>query len=266
MSLGDELFELRTQRSKGRIGPIEYYESLARLIDASPDAFQGRDSGIFTFIRRIEALLEDKLGASGIDIEQKIESRADRVPPDLRNELRCIAELWRAISRGDALSPVEISGVQTRCAQALRALLHRTAAVSPPRSTAFPPPWAKRGVVRKVRHSQRQILPGGNVVEYVALIDIDGRLEMITSPPPPQIECGDRVVIAGWVDHRPVLYHNESRSSGNKMRGRQTTAWVLAALAALATLAGELWYALLSAGRPTVMGISGSSGGAPHSS
>jgi hypothetical protein len=242
MNLGDELFELKTQRSKGRIGPIEYYESLARLIDASPDAIQGRDGGIFTFIRRIEALLEDRLGASGIDIEQKIESRADSIPSDLRNELRCIAALRRAIGRGDTLSPVEIDGVQGRCAIALRETLLLAEAVSPPdpsiRIKGLLPTWARRGVVRKVRHSQRQILPGWNVVQYLALMDIDGRLEMIASPPPPQIECGDWVVIAGWADHEPVLYYNESRSAGNKTNRRQLTMWVLAALGALATLAG----------------------------
>ena len=242
MNLGDELFELKTQRSKGRIGPIEYYESLARLIDASPDAIQRRDGGVFTFIRRIEALLEDRLGALGIDIEQKIESRADSIPPDLRNELRCIAALRRAISRGEALSPVEISGVQRRCAQALRETLLLAEAVSPHdpsiRIKGLLPIWARRGVVRKVRHSQRQILPGRSVVQYLALIDIDGRLQMITSPPPPQIECGDWVVTAGWADHEAVQYYNESRSVGNKTKMSQPAMWVLATLGALATLAG----------------------------
>jgi hypothetical protein len=263
LNLGDQLFELKTQRSKGRIGPIEYYESLALLIDASPDAMQGQDDPIFTFIRRIEALLEDKLGASGIDIEQKIESRADRIPPDLRNELRCIAALRRAINRGDALSPVEI-GVQTRCAHALRQTLLLAASASPPRSMVFPPPWARRGVVRKVRHSQRQIMPGWNFVEYLALMDIDGRLEVITSNQPPQIECADRVVIAGSADHKPGLYHNESRSSGNEAKGYQTTAWALAAFAALATLAGGTMVCLGLSQAAHSHGVSCSSGAAPH--
>ncbi len=243
MNLGDELFELKTRRSKGRIGPIEYYESLARLVDASPDAIPSRDEAISTFIRRIEALLEDRLGASGIDIEQKIESRARCIPPDLRSELRGIAALRRAISRGDTLSPVEISGVPRRCVYALHETLLLAEAVSPPdpniRHTGFPPVWVRRGVVRKVRHSQRQILPGwSRLVQYLALMDIDGRLLMITSPPPPRIECGDWVVVAGSADHEASAYYNESGPSGNKKKGRQTMAWALAALFALASLAG----------------------------
>ena len=201
---------------------------------------------ILTSVRRIEALLEDKLAASGHGLGQKIESAADRIPTDLRSELHYIAALQTAISRGEPPSPGEISGFQRRCAQTLVKTL-QLAAASPPDPTirikAFLPAWAKRGVVRKVRHSQRQILPGGRHLQHLALMDLDGRLETIASASPSQIECGDWVVVAGRADHEANLFYNESRPTGNKRR-YQTTSWMLAAFGALATLAGGVMICL----------------------
>lgn len=248
MNLGDELFELETQRSTSRIGPVEYYLSLARLIDASPDAIPDPYEFILTSVRRIEALLEDRLAASGHGLGQKIESAADRIPTDLRSELHYIAALQTAISRGEPPSPGEISGLQGRCAQALVKTLQLAEAASPPDPTirikAFLPAWAKRGVVRKVRHSQRQILPGWRHLQHLALMDIDGRLETITSASPSQIECGDWVVVAGRADHEASLFYNESRPPGNKRKRYQTMSWVLAAFGTLATLAGGVMICL----------------------
>jgi hypothetical protein len=242
MNLGDELFELKTQRSTSRIGPMEYYLSLAWLIDASPDAIPDPYDFILTSTRRIEALLADRLAASGHGLDQKIESAADRIPTDLRSELHYIAALQTAISRGEPPGPGEISGLQSRCAQALVKILQLAETASPPDPTfrikAFLPTWAKRGVVRKVRHSQRQIRPGGRHLQHLALMDIDGRLETITSASPTQIECGDWVVVAGRADHEANLFYNESRPFGSIWKRYQTTAWVLAALGCLGTLAG----------------------------
>ena len=246
MNLGDEIFELSTQRSSGRIGPVEYYLSLVRLIDAASDAIPDPCELISASVRRIEALLEDRLAASGLDLDQKIESAAGRIPLDLRSELYDVAALQTAlqtaISRGERPSPGEIDGLQSRCAHALAKTLQVAEATAPQdpniRITAFLPAWARRGVVRKVRHSQRQIRPGGRHLEYLALMDIDGRLETMASASPSQIECGDWVVIAGRADHEANLFYNESRPSGNKRQRYQTLPWVLAALGALATLAG----------------------------
>jgi hypothetical protein len=71
MNLGDELFELKSQRSTSRIGPVEYYQSLARLIDDSPDAIQDPNEFILTSVRRIEALLDDRLAASGRGLDRR---------------------------------------------------------------------------------------------------------------------------------------------------------------------------------------------------
>jgi hypothetical protein len=252
MNLGDELSELKAQRSAGRIGPVEYYQSLARLTDVSPDAIPDPYEFILTSIRRIEALLEDRLGASGVGLDQKVESRADRIPPDLRSELLAIAALQTAISRGETTGSVEISGLQSRCAHALVRTLRLAEAASPQdpsiRIKAFLPAWARRGVVRKVRHSQRPILPGRRLLEYVALMDIDGRLEMVTSGSPLQIECGDWVVVAGRADHEPNLCCNESRPSGNKRKSYQAVPLVLAAAGALAALAGGAMVCLALSG------------------
>jgi hypothetical protein len=69
-------------------------------------------------------------------------------------------------------------------------------------------------------------------------MDIDGRLEMITSPLPLKIERGDWVVVAGRSNHEANLFYNESRPSGNRRERYQATAWVLSALGALAALVG----------------------------
>src|ERR1039458_9070304 len=97
-------------------------------------------------------------------------------------------------------------------------------------------------------------------------MDIDGRLETITSASPSQIECGDWVVVAGRADHEAALFYNESRPAGNRRRRYQTTGWTLAALGALAVLVGESWSALHSPGHPTAVAISYSLGGPLHSS
>jgi hypothetical protein len=237
MSLADELVELRSHRSTGRIGPVEYYQSLARLIDASPDASPDQSEVILTCVRRIEALLKDRLGAS-----LQIESSADRIPPDLRIELRDIATSHTALARGETLSPVEISGLHSRCDCALLKTLHLAETADPPdpslRIKAQLPPRALRGVVWKVRHSQRSTLPGWRFVQNFAVMDIDGRLEVIHSGSPLQIESGDRLVVAGFADHELVLYCNESRPAGNKRKNYETTVWVLAALGVLVILAG----------------------------
>jgi len=130
MDVGDELFELRAQRSKGRIGHGRVLP-VTRPVDDSPLAIPDRNEAIVTCARRIEALLEDKLGASGIGLDQKIESAAGRIPPDLRSELRSIAASQKAISRGDALA-AEIGGLQSRCADALLKTLHLAEAASQP--------------------------------------------------------------------------------------------------------------------------------------
>jgi hypothetical protein len=152
----------------------------------------------------------------------------------LRHDMETIEDM--AISRGE--SP--ISGLQSRCAQALDKTVQLAEAASPTDPTirikAFLPAWAKRGVVRKVRHSQRQILPGGRYLQHLALMDIDGRLETITSASPSQIECGDWAVVAGRADHEANLFYNESRPPGNKGKRYQAMPWVLAALGTLATL------------------------------
>ncbi len=241
MNLGDERFELKSQRSRSRIGPVEYYQSLARLIDDSPDTIQDPNEFIHTSARRIEALLDDRLAASGRSLDQKIES-ADRIPLDLRSELHDLAALQAAINRGETPGPAEISDLQIRCAHAVVKTLQLAESTSPPDSNirikAFLPAWARRGVVRKVRHSQRQTLAGGRYLQYLALMDIDGRLETVTSALPSRIECGDWVVVAGRADHEASLFCNESRPSGKKRKGYQTMAWALAALGSLAILAG----------------------------
>lgn len=242
MSLGDELFALRNQRSTSRIDPVEYYESLARLLDVSPDGVPNQFETILTCIRRIEALLEDRLGARGVDLDRKIESTSDRIPPDLRSELRSIAGLRKAMSHGDILNRAENGALQSKCENALFKTLRLAETVSPPdpsiRIKAFLPTWARRGVVRNVRQSQRPLLPSGRGVEYLALADIDGRLVVITSGLPLQIERDDWVVVAGRADHEAVLYYNESRPSGKRRKRYQTTGWALTGLGALATLAG----------------------------
>jgi len=132
MNLGDELFELKSKRSKSRIGPVEYYLSLARLIDASPDADPAPYEFTLTSVRRIEALLEDRLAASGRGLNEKIESVANRISPDLKSELHYIAALQQVISRGENLGPVEISCLQSNCAQALVKTVQLAEAASPP--------------------------------------------------------------------------------------------------------------------------------------
>lgn len=153
MDLGDELFALRTQRSAGRIGPVQYYLSLARLIDAAgPDAIPDPYEFICTSVRRIEALLEDRFAASGRYLDQKIESATGRIPLDLRSELHCVAalqaELQTAISRGARPSQVEISDLQSRCAQVLAKTLQAAEAASPQdpniRIKVFLPVWVRR--------------------------------------------------------------------------------------------------------------------------
>jgi hypothetical protein len=242
MNLADELHDLRTKRSEGRIGPVEYYEALARLVDDSPDAIPDPAEAFFACVRRIEALLEDRLGASGAGLDWKIESRADRIPPLLRAELRSIAASQAALASGYTLSPVEIGGLQIRCARALIDTLRLALTVSPPdpsiRIAAFLPPWATRGVVRTVRHSQRPIRAGWRYLEHYALTDIDGRLVVIASTSPFRIECGDWVAVAGNADYEVGLFRNQSRPSGSKREWHQRTAWVLAALGVLVTLAG----------------------------
>ena len=113
--------------------------------------------------------LDDRLAASGRGLGQKIESAADRIPPDLKSELHYIAALQKAISRGETLGTVEISGLQSTCADAVVKTLKLAESASPQdpniRIKAFLPAWARRGVVRKVRHSQRQILPGRSHLE-----------------------------------------------------------------------------------------------------
>jgi hypothetical protein len=248
MNLRDELFELKSQRSTSRIGPVEYYQSLARLIDDSPDTIQDPNEVILTSVRRIEALLADRLAALGHGLGQKIDSAADRIPTDLQSELHYIAALQTAISRGESPGPGEINGLQSRCAQALVKTVQLAEAASPPDPTirikAFLPAWAMRGVVRKVRHSQRQIKPGWRYLQHLALMDIDGRLETITSASPSQIECGDWVVVAGRADHEANLFYNESRPPGNKGKRYQAMPWVLAAFGTVATLAGGVMICL----------------------
>jgi hypothetical protein len=75
-------------------------------------------------------------------------------------------------------------------------------------------------------------------------MDIDGRLETVTSASPSRIECGDLVVVAGRADHEAELFCNESRPSDNKKAAIQTRAWELAALGALAILGGGVMVCL----------------------
>ena len=130
MSLGDELFALKTQRSAGRIDPVEYHHSLSRLLDASPDVAPDQIETILTCVRRIEALLEDRLRASGDDLDRKVVSRADRIPPDLQTDLRSIAALCKSIRQGDALGRGEIGALQSRCDHALRKVSTKRRAAS----------------------------------------------------------------------------------------------------------------------------------------
>jgi hypothetical protein len=82
-------------------------------------------------------------------------------------------------------------------------------------------------------------------VQHLALADIDGRLVVITSGSPLQIECGDWVAVAGFADHEAGLYYNESRPPGSKKNRYLAMAVALASLGALAALAGGamVWLA-----------------------
>jgi len=240
MSLGDELFQLRHLKSSGAIGPVEYYQSLPRLLDAPSDgcAVAASQTDVFLrCVRRIGALLDDRFGASGADLRQKMDLCWRRISAGLRVKLVRIAAIERQLHDGTCCAVADMSGLAEGCLEALTQTLREAVAASPapPRVNLNVPVRVTRGLVRGLRHSKHRILPKYRALQYLSIVDLDGRLEMITSQSPILIDPGDQVATAGWTDNEAEMYYNESKRVGSRGSPRTLR---------LATMAG--WAGALS--------------------
>jgi hypothetical protein len=229
MSLADDLFDLRISRSTGRTGPAEYYLSMVSLVDAprgnSPSDYA---DGICKCIRRIEAVLEDKLDAHGFTFRARVQSLQGRIPAGLQSELRAVAALDPPFSDLPKMPADRLARLQQTCDGALVATARQAWAMPSPgkasrQISAFQPAVVARGTVRSIRKSERRILPQSRKVQYLCVMDIDGRLKTMRSLSPPCIEAGDEVVVAGFGEHEASLYLNISKKAGRgtaMLRGR----------------------------------------------
>lgn len=203
MTLADKLTALRSRRASGELSPAAFYRELIHLLDA-PEA--GRADAALDPVRRIEALLEDRLGARGADLGEKADSVRSWLSPELLGRIHTIArESGVAASSGRELA----EGLRR---DAHAALLELAGTAAPTQATRAGSIESVRGTVRKIRYSER-----GTGVEQVALMDIDGRVVELRSSWDIHIEPGDQVIVAGRDKYMANLYYNESRRTGSKL-------------------------------------------------
>lgn len=105
--------------------------------------------------RRLESLLEARLGAEGRGLHEKLSSVEGRVPEELRRSIRWIATMRNKVVHEDGPSPAdadEFDRTVDRVARALEALgSGRESADKKPRATVDRP-----ATIRKARPSERK--------------------------------------------------------------------------------------------------------------
>lgn len=236
VNLAAELDRLRMQRTAGAITEAAYYRVVAHLLDSSPDAPPSTpEDAVVTCARRMEALLEDRLGASGSGLAEKAGSARDRLPAELLESLREIARLSEAIGRDLEYRLADPTGFLARCDHTLVDLLHH---LPPAKPTTFlkglapgpMPHHLTRGIVQKIRPDK------GDRCRHTALLEVDGRILQLESPAAIQIARGDHVVLLGLDSDKATSYRNES--TGATGRFAPESFWKVAAVGGVVALAG----------------------------
>ncbi len=224
------------QRASGAITEAAWYRVVAHLLDSRPDAPPSTpEDAVVTCARRIEALLEDRLGASGSGLSERAGSARDRLPAELLERLQEIAWLAEAIGRDPEYRLADPTGFLARCDHTLVDLLHHLPPAAP---TTFlkglvpvpMPHHLTRGIVQKIRLSESDRRP------HTALLEVDGRILQLESPGAIQIEQGDRVVLLGMDRDKATSYRNESNGAVGSFIPEHF--WKLAAGGGVVALAG----------------------------
>jgi hypothetical protein len=198
MDLSYELARLRIIH----VSPAATYRVKAQLLDHAPGAVAPDPAEMVrTCARRIEALLEDRLGASGPDLKTKAESVRMKLGPYLTEQL-----LELATAQTGVTDLKQIQNISDEAPLGVLRLVPDKPRHSFLSALRGPKPRTVAGVVQKILVSD-----GGQL----ALLDVDGRLVELHSQKI-QIDCGDYVVVPACYGDQAFSYHNESKQLGSK--------------------------------------------------